>query len=444
MEIKFKKYDECISYLFGLERSGIKYDLRNIRSLLKLLNQPQKNFKAIHIAGTNGKGSVSSIINSILIEKGFNTGLYTSPHILDFRERILFNGNLISKEFILNFVNNLLRKIRIIKPSFFEITTALAFEYFSFKKVDYAVIETGLGGRLDSTNVLNPILSVITSIDIDHTEFLGRTIKNITEEKAGIIKKGVPVVCGKIPQSSKRIIKRISIEKKAKIIFSENEYETIINKKTERGFFLNISVSQENGRHVNKSKDLFFPVIGDYQINNIKTSLCAIDEIKNKEGIEFSEEEIRAGLNNIKTNSCFYGRFEKISDDPKIVIDVSHNYQGIKNIESNLKYFKFKELIIIFAMMKDKQYRKCIKELSNLRAAKIILTSPDYKRSAEPKVLMAAVKENKSRFETKENVKIAFDYAKETSSQKDLILVTGSFFLVSDFLKVKRQMSNDK
>ena len=194
---KFRNYNKCIEYLFGLERAGIKYNLKNISSLLKYLKNPQRNFKSIHIAGTNGKGSVSSILNSVLIEKGFKTGIYTSPHIRDFRERILVNGKFISKKFILDFTNKIHPEIERIKPSFFEVTTAMAFEYFSQKKVDYAVVETGLGGRLDSTNVMMPVVSVITSIGIDHVEFLGKTIKKISYEKAGIIKKNTPVIVGK-------------------------------------------------------------------------------------------------------------------------------------------------------------------------------------------------------------------------------------------------------
>ena len=353
-KIKFTNYEKCIDYLFNLERRGIKYNLKNITSLLKTLNNPERNFKSVHIAGTNGKGSVSSIINSVLIEKGFKTGLYTSPHIKDFRERILINGSMISKKFILDFVNKLSGEIEKIKPSFFEVTTALAFEYFSFRKVKYAVIETGLGGRLDSTNVLMPVVSVITSIGIDHTEFLGNTIKSISTEKAGIIKTNVPVVSGKVTDESGKVFKNIAKEKNAALLFADNNYKVKIINSDEKGFKFNLKGSERS------YENFYFPVPGDYQINNIKTSVTALDLISNKENIVFDKVNFKNGFKNLRINSNLYGRFELISKDPKIVIDVSHNLQGIKNISENLKCFKFKKLIIIFAMMDDKQFKDCL------------------------------------------------------------------------------------
>ncbi|HMS63999.1 MAG TPA: folylpolyglutamate synthase/dihydrofolate synthase family protein [Ignavibacteria bacterium] len=428
---KFRNYNKCIEYLFGLERAGIKYDLKNIALLLKYLNIPEKKFKSIHIAGTNGKGSVSSILNSVLNEKGFKTGLYTSPHIKDFRERILVNGKYISKKFIIDFTNKLHDEIERIKPSFFEVTTAMAFEYFSNRKVDYAVVETGLGGRLDSTNVLIPVVSVITSICIDHVEFLGKTIKKISAEKAGIIKKNIPIVSGNVTAESEKIFRKTAKEKNSEIIFAEDNYRIDIKKKTERGFIFN---AEGNGKNY---RNFYFPVIGDYQKHNIKTSLTALDIFCEKENIVIEENEIHNGLKNVKQNSNFHGRFELISEKPKIVIDVSHNLQGIENIPQNLKFFNYKALIIIFAMMNDKQYKESISELLKLKTKKIIFTKPDYKRSAEPDTLLNSVKGNESKIEARSTVKEAFEYAISLSKTNDLILVSGSFFLVSDLLKLK-------
>ena len=416
--------------MFGLERGGIKYNLKNIRSLLKLLNNPEKKYKSVHIAGTNGKGSVTSIINSVLIEKGFKTGLYTSPHLVDFRERILVNGIFISKKFILDFVNAYYKEIEKIKPSFFEITTALAFEYFSLKKVDYAVVETGLGGRLDSTNILKPVLSIITSIGIDHTEFLGKTIKGISHEKAGIIKNNTPVVIGEVSGLAEKIFKQHASEKKSEIIFTKSAYMIEVVKSNENGFYFNSKGNK------GLSKNFFFPVVGDYQIKNIKTSLASLDMIGLIEKIDFTDNDISAGLKNLKSNSNFYGRFEMISENPKIVIDVSHNLQGVENIKSNLKYFSYNKLFIIFGIMMDKQYKECMSELTKLNASKIILTKPNYKRSAEPEDLYKAIRKDKSTFEVKKNIMEAFDHLENICSEKDLILITGSFFLVSDFLKI--------
>ncbi len=419
---KFKNYNDCLKYLFNLERAGIKYDLKNIRTLLRLLNNPQNNFKSVHIAGTNGKGSVSSIINSVLMEKGFKTGLYTSPHILDFRERIRVNGKYISKKFIMNFVNKYFKDIETIKPSFFEVTTALTFDYFSSQKIKYAVIETGLGGRLDSTNILRPAVTIITALSVDHTDFLGNTIEKITAEKGGIIKKGVPLVTGNIPVVSVKILNEIAKKKTAEV-FNTSDKKLKITGKSETGFYFAVE---------NREK-IFYPLTGDYQINNIKTSLKAIDVIGEREKINFDNGTLTRGFRNLKINSGLYGRFELISVNPKIVVDVSHNEQAIKNIRANLKYFTYERLFIIFAMMQDKDYKKCVNEIGKLDA-KIILTKPSYKRAAEPEELFKAVRNHKGKFILKKNIKESFEFVKDNSKRGDLILVTGSFYLAGDFL----------
>ncbi len=429
-EKKFRNYNNCIEYLFALERGGIKYNLKNISSLLRHLGNPERKFKSVHIAGTNGKGSVSSVINSVLIEKGFKTGLYTSPHIRDFRERILVNGKFISKKFIIEFVNSLYSQIEKIKPSFFEVTTAMAFEYFRRKKIDYAVTETGLGGRLDSTNVLKPVVSVITSIGVDHVEFLGKSIKKISAEKAGIIKNNIPSVSGNVPLESAKIFSKIANQKNSDIVFAENVYKVVIRNYDEKGFHFEVS-----GNGI-KFKNLIFPVTGNYQKHNIKTSLAALDVISKREDFVLNENHFKKGFKNIKINSNFHGRFEMISKNPKVVIDVSHNLQGIENISGNLKFYKYDELIIIFGMMNDKQYRESISELFKLKAERIIFTKPDYKRSAEPEELLNSVIHGKQGFEVRHDVKEAYNLAKSISSKNDLILITGSFFLVSDFLKI--------
>ena len=423
---KFKTYKECLSYLFNLERAGIKYDLKNIKLLLRFLGNPHKNFKTIHVAGTNGKGSVSSMINSLLIEKGYKTGLYTSPHLTDFRERITVNGKLIKGSFVLEFTNRFYTEIERIKPSFFEVTTAMAFEYFKKCKVEYAVVETGLGGRLDSTNVIKPVLSVITSLSIDHVEFLGNRIEKITYEKGGIIKKNIPVVIGNVSELSARILKRTAKENNSEIIFSNGIKKIDITQRTENGLYFDLK---------NKYRDLFLPLIGDYQVSNLKTFFCAADLLEKYERIEFSPEDILWSLLNIRCNSNFTGRFDLISTDPKIILDVSHNLQAVQNIRKNLKYFKYEKLIVIFAMMKDKNYGECVSELGKLKA-KIILTKPDYKRSAEPAELFKAVTKNRSAFTVKDDLKSAMKEARDIANTNDLILITGSFFLAGDYLKL--------
>lgn len=430
--MKFNNYNKCIEYLYGLERVGIKYDLKNIKKILDFISHPEKNFKSIHIAGTNGKGSVASIVNSVLMESGIKTGLYTSPHILDFRERILVNGKMIDEEYIIKFTNKLYDLFEEIKPSFFEATTAMAFEYFANRNIEYAVIEAGLGGRLDSTNVIIPEISVITGISIDHTEYLGNTIECISKEKAGIIKKNIPLVLGKTNIKSRKIIKEKCKEKASEYFYSDRFWNLIVKNYSEDYMYLQVKeVSNVYNRIL-----IDFPVLGKYQIENIKTSLTTLDLLGKVNGISFTEENIKNGFKNLLTNSKFYGRFQKYSNNPKIMIDVSHNEQGIKNIKYNIKFFDYKKLYIIFGMMKDKEYIKCLNELEKLNAL-IILTKPNYKRAEEPEMLFRQAKK-KEKFYIAENIKTAFKNVKKMANENDIILITGSFFLVSDFLKMKR------
>jgi dihydrofolate synthase / folylpolyglutamate synthase len=424
-------YKNCVEYLFGLERAGIKYDLKNIKVILKYLGNPEKKYKSIHVAGTNGKGSVASIINSVFSESGFETGLYTSPHIKDFRERILVNGNIIPENFVTEFTSRMFVLFEEIKPSFFEVTTAMAFEYFANQKVDYAVIEAGLGGRLDSTNVLKPVISIITGISIDHTEYLGNTIQSIACEKAGIIKKYIPCVIGHMDKVSYGVISKKCRAKKSKLLNSGKFWSVKIIKGSEDIMGLTANQKIRCGLKL----DLKFPIVGKYQIHNIKTALTSLYEISEIEKIVFTEKNIKAGFKKVIINSKFYGRFQKIESNPKIVIDVSHNVQGIKNIKENLKLIGYNRLFVIFGMMKDKEYEKCLKELEKLNA-KIILTKPDYKRAEEPEILFKSVRQ-KEKFFISENISAAYKYVLKSAGKKDLILVTGSFFLISDFLKLK-------
>ncbi len=429
---KFSNYKSCTEYLFNLERVGIKYDLKNIKRILDYISHPEKNFKTIHIAGTNGKGSVASIINSVLIESGFKTGLYTSPHIRDFRERILTNGKMIVRDYVMNFTNRLYDLFEEIKPSFFEATTAMALEFFASQKVEYAVIEAGLGGRLDSTNVLKPELSVITGISIDHTEYLGNKIENIAFEKGGIVKKNVPCVGGKMDSKARSIIEKICLEKNSEFIYAEDFWRTNLKSCREDGMQLNVVDIADRKNKISME----IPLIGRYQLQNIKTAFTALDITGKKDGITLSENKIKNGLKNITVNSRFYGRFQKISEKPKIIIDVSHNVQGIKNIKDNLKFFVYKRLYVIFGMMKDKEHEKCLKEIGKLKAT-LILTKPKYKRAEEPEILFKSVKGKGNCYIT-ENINEAYKSVRRMANNDDLILITGSFFLISDFLKCIR------
>jgi dihydrofolate synthase/folylpolyglutamate synthase len=419
----FLIYNKCIKYLYSLERVGIKYDLKNIREILKFLRNPEKKLKAVHIAGTNGKGSVASIINSVLLECGFKCGLYTSPHIKDFRERILLNGKMIDKKFVIEFTNKLNPLIKKISPSFFEVTTAMAFEYFADNKVDYAIIEAGLGGRLDSTNVLKPLISIITGISIDHREYLGNTIEAIAREKAGIIKNNIPVITGKLNSKSKEIIRKIAERRNSEFFYSPEVTKIKISEKLETGL---------NFKYGNN--DFYFPVIGDYQKINISTATTSLKILFKRENLLINNILLSEGFQNLIKNSNFYGRFQIIKDSPKIIIDVSHNTEGIKNLKNNLKYVTYRKLYIIFGMMKDKEYKKCLSEIDNL-GGYVILTKPKYKRALEPEE-MYWIFRNKTNCIVIKDVKNAYNYAINKASKDDAVLITGSFYLVGEALKV--------
>lgn len=419
--MKFKGYGKCIEYLFSLERAGIKYTLDNIRKLSAAAGNPHNKFKSIHIAGTNGKGATASIISSVLKESGYKTGLYTSPHITDFRERISVNGKLIPRKYVIDFTNRHYSLFERIKPSFFEATTAMAFSYFADCGVDFAVVECGLGGRLDSTNILKPEISIITSISIDHSEYLGNTIKSITYEKAGIIKRGIPCVMGSLKEYSKRIVKKTCKERNSDCFDSSKynlKFSKIIN-----GYGITVP-----GYY----RGYEYTLRGKFQTLNLKTAMTALDVLKQKGAIEFNFKSLECGLRGIKQNSGYAYRFEEVSASPFVVLDVSHNGEGLSNMKENLQEIDYNNLYIVFGMMADKELKKCVNELEKLKGF-LILTKPDYKRAAQPEEIAKHV--TKSKYKITPDVKTAFEYAKSRAGRKDLILVTGSFFMVSDFLK---------
>ncbi|MFA5012165.1 MAG: folylpolyglutamate synthase/dihydrofolate synthase family protein [Ignavibacteria bacterium] len=420
--MKFSSYTECIDYLFSLERVGIKYDLNNIRKLSRACGNPHEKFKSIHIAGTNGKGAVASIISSVLTESKYKTGLYTSPHVKDFRERIRVNGKVIPKSFVIQFTEKHFSLIDKIKPSFFEATTAMAFKYFADCEVNFAVIECGLGGRLDSTNIIRPEISVITSISIDHSEYLGNTIKSITNEKAGIIKRYVPCVTGNVSKYSKAIIKKICENKKS--VFADSSLIDFYFQQSKSGFDVYL---KEFGKYFN------LPLRGKYQINNFKTVLAVLNNLKQRKVIDYSGIELEKGLENISRNAGYGYRFQIVSKKPKIVLDVSHNAEGLSNLKEITSALKYGKLFVVFGMMADKELGKCINELEKLKGF-IIFTKPDYKRACNPENFVKYMTGN-SKYIIKANVKDAFEHVKRLADKNDIILVTGSFFMVSDFLK---------
>lgn len=427
-----KDIREYFNYLYTLERSSMKYDLKNISVLLKELGNPHHNTKYIHIAGTNGKGAAASFISSIFTEHGFKTGLLTSPHILRFNERIRIDGKMIPDSYIKNFLDENKKLIEKVKPSFFEVNTAIALKYFSDKKTDIAVIETGLGGRLDSTNIITPELIVITQIGIDHTDYLGNTLKSIAKEKMGIIKPGIDSVVSDTHRELRGLFMRKVGEEH---LFLLDKYVKSKILGIEKG-----NTKFETGIRLNNKKYIFklsTPLPGSYQVRNFSSALLASTLYLNKLRISIDPTKLQKALQNVKTNTGYRGRFEKVKlNGINYILDVSHNPSGIEAALSNFRIRK--PDVIVFAMMNDKDFKSAIKEIIKTKS-KIIFTQPVYKRAVEAKRLFETACKLKisdlNKLYVESNVKIAVKLAGESAGRNGNVLIIGSFFLVSEAIK---------
>ncbi len=405
-----RNYTETIDWLFqqfpsyqAIGAAAYKPDLGNILNLLGHLGHPEKNLRFIHIAGSNGKGSTSSLLASILKENGEKVGLFTSPHIQDFRERIRINGEMISEQAVIDFCQPFQSNQLQIEPSFFEITFAMALEHFNKEKCTICVIETGLGGRLDATNCITPLLSIITNISIEHTQFLGNTLAEISAEKAGIIKPTIPVIIGESTPETKTVFSATAIKNEAPIIWAENFESTEIFR---------------------------FPLLGNYQRLNFRTVLCAIETLKSQ-GFSITQETIQKGLDNLTINTGFYGRMQIVSSQPTTILDVSHNVDGIqKTLESVISSLTGK-LHIIYGTSSDKNYEEIVELFPN--DATLNFCTFSNQRSITRKQIEDLIQKKKLKATIFENVKSAISEVQSTANKEDTILVFGSFFLVSDF-----------
>ena len=408
-----KEYSEIINWLFqqfpiyqNIGDKALKFKLDNIKKLSKVLNEPEKSLKFIHIAGSNGKGSTSSILASILHESGYKVGLFTSPHIKKYTERIKINGEEISESYVVTFVKRI-KEIKLnFNPSFFELTFGLALDYFNHKNCQICIIETGLGGRLDATNIIKPILSVITNISLEHTDILGNTIEKIAKEKAGIIKKDTPIVIGDMKIEAKKIIESEAIKLNSKII--------------------------QSTKFKSKIKLFNLPLLGGYQLNNLLTVIASLSELNNMK-FKSNNDIIQKGLNNIIRNTGFVPRMQIISKNPLVIYDVSHNVEGISTSLDTIKNIQQGNLHIVFSSSKDKDVESII-QLFPIKSNMYFT-----KNSNERSVVISdfKIKSKKINFSTKKyfnDSKRALKIAKDSSSSNDTILVIGSFFLISDFL----------
>lgn len=423
--ILMEDYEKTLEYLYRLERFGMKLDLSNTLAILERLGNPHEKFPSIHVAGTNGKGSVAAMLEAVLSQAGYRTGLYTSPHLVDFRERIRIGPRKIGTKYVLSFISDLGQQIEKQGYTFFEVTTALAFSYFAEKGVDIAVIETGLGGRLDSTNVLSPELVIITTLSLDHTNILGKTLKRIAFEKAGIIKEGVPTIAEDTRKETLDVISSVCKERKSRFLPVGKLCDWEIREKTLHGsnFFLNCN-SREYGT-------LRIGLAGGHQVENAVTATFALQELK-KKGWSITDRSIREGLKKIKWRA----RFEVFRKRPLVILDVAHNPEGIRTLVKTLdELLPDIKVTFIFGVMSDKDYPLMLRKLSQ-RAESILLTRPDYHRSASTQQLERAARKLGTRYRVFEKIKHAYSYALSRVSFSDAICVTGSHFTVGEFLSL--------
>ena len=401
-------YEEAVEYLFSqlpmfhrIGAAAYKPDIGNISQLSAALGNPHLKFPVVHIAGSNGKGSTSHLTASVLMEAGYKVGLFTSPHLKDYRERIRVNGKKIDPSFVANFVEQSKESWKSIEPSFFEITTVLAFHYFAEQQVDIAIIEVGMGGRLDSTNIVQPVVTAITSISLDHTQFLGDTLELIAKEKAGIIKEKIPVVLGEIPTGARAEILAIAKNKNAPVTFSTS----LLPPKS--------------------------ALEGSYQLFNERTSFGILLELQ-KINWKNSEEQIQTGFSKVIENTHLMGRWQILSNEPLTVAEVAHNEEGITFLVEKLQTLSFKQLHIVIGMVNDKDHSQVLSLLP--KEAEYYFVQADIPRALPKEELQAKALEFMLKGSCYANVHSGLNAAYENSSANDLVIVTGSIFTVAEIL----------
>ncbi len=403
-------YNNTLNWMFSqlpmYQRQGqtaFKKDLTNSLALSKHLNYPENKFKTIHIAGTNGKGSTSHMLASVLQEAGYKVGLYTSPHLKDFRERIRINGEVIRKIDVINFIKKNSEFLSIHKLSFFEMTVGLAFDCFAKQQVDIAIIEVGLGGRLDSTNIITPEVSVITNIGLDHTQFLGETLPEIAFEKAGIIKSNIPVVIGEFQKEVFPVFEKIAKDKSAPLFLASNF----------------------------NTSNFLTDLKGTYQQHNLKTVVKTI-EVLNDKGFSISEENLKKGLLNVKKNTGFLGRWQILNQQPKVICDTGHNKEGLTYVLKQLQQEKFNKLHFVFGVVKDKDLKEILPMFP--KSATYYFCKPAIPRGLDALELQQKCTPYCLKGEIYSSVQEAYKDALKNAQNNDLIFIGGSTFVVAEVL----------
>ncbi|MEP6674773.1 MAG: folylpolyglutamate synthase/dihydrofolate synthase family protein [Ferruginibacter sp.] len=424
-------YQQTIDYLFAqlpmysrIGAAAYKADLDNTIALCDFLDNPQHQFRSVHIAGTNGKGSTSHMLAAMLQQAGYKTGLYTSPHLKDFRERIRINGEMIGEQTVIDFTEKIKTISEKIQPSFFELTVAMAFDYFAEQKVDIAIIETGLGGRLDSTNIITPIVSIITNIGYDHMNLLGDTLQKIATEKAGIIKKNIPVIIGEALAETKDIFIHKAKEENAAIHFVQDQYK-VSNIETHAQSLSCDVTDIIHGVTENFTLDLN----SIYQTKNLCTVLCT-EGILMEAGFKFPNDAEKTALASVKKLTGLHGRWEVVQENPMLVLDVGHNEDGIKAILQQLSVTNYDRLHIVTGFVKDKEVEKVLALLP--ADALYYFTQAQIPRALDAELLKEKAAINNLYGESYPEVNIALKAAMSNAGKQDLVLVCGSVFLVGE------------
>lgn len=429
-----KAYSETMDYLYSqlpmfqrVGKQAFKKDLTNITTLTAALDNPHQQFKSIHLAGTNGKGSTAFLLAAALQAQGLKVGLYVSPHYKDFRERIRINGELCSKSFVVEFTEKNKSLYEGIQPSFFEITVAMAFSYFAAEDVDIAIIETGLGGRLDSTNIINPLLSVITNIGFDHVEMLGNTLPLIAGEKAGIIKANTPVVIGKKQEETKPVFDTKANEVNSTIHYAADNWSVEEKKDDVDYTYFDITHRGEL-----KYSNCAINIHGSFQAENLRTALAAIEVLENNNLLPINWESVLQGWKELKSLTNYIGRWQIINTSPLAICDSAHNADGLRNVLAKIETMEYGKLHFVFGMVNDKSPEKVLTLLP--KEAEYYFAKANIPRGLDAKTLQQKAAQYGLMGKAYTSVKIAYKQALENATINDLVYVGGSIFVVAEVL----------
>lgn len=424
-------YQETLDWMFSqlpmyqrIGSAAYKADLKNTIDLLNLLGNPQQHFKSVHVAGTNGKGSTSHMLASIFQEAGYKTGLYTSPHLRDFRERIRVNGEMIPQDKVTEFIETHRAEFEAMGLSFFEMTVGMAFDYFAKEKVDMAIVEVGMGGRLDSTNLITPELSIITNIGLDHVQFLGDTLEKIAGEKAGIIKEGIPVVIGETQAETRQVFIDTAESHHSPIFFADQIFDC--DK-------IHIESQHKQEYDIWKNSELYLeacdiPLMGNYQKKNLTTVMCAADLLRKK--FELSDDDLRDGIANVIRNTHLMGRWQILNNDPLTIADTGHNVDGIREVISQLAEMNYNKLHFVIGMVNDKDIDHVLQLLPH--HCEYYFCKADIPRGLDANILAQKAFELGLRGKVYDSVRDAYLSAVNSAQGDDIVFVGGSNFIVAE------------